>query len=164
MKIAIIGHTGLLGSVLYSEFSKEHNIIGMSRSTGYDLKKNLQDIIDECKSCDIVFNNAHAGTMQGNIIIGLADYNVKLITSGSMAADFTWNQYCNEKRIIENIFKKFKPKYQNQCLLLKMGYLEGYPQINQELVPIPISTILNSVKYWIENTRITVIEFDNIKK
>ena len=163
MKIGIIGHTGLLGSALYNEFSKDHEVVGMSRATGHDLRKNAQTIINECKTCDLVFNNAHADTTQGKLIMGLADTEVKLITSGSMAADFNWNRYCNEKKIVESIFKKFKPKYPNRCLLLKVGYLEGHAQEGQGVIPIPISMIVESVKFWLDNTRITVMEFDNIK-
>jgi hypothetical protein len=80
-----------------------------------------------------------------------------------MAADFNWNRYCNEKKIVESIFKKFKPKYPNRCLLLKVGYLEGHAQEGQGVIPIPISMIVDSVKFWLDNTRITVMEFDNIK-
>jgi ribosomal protein L17 len=162
MKIGIIGHTGLLGSALTEEFVKDHEVVGMSRATGYDLRKNVQTILEVCRTCDIVFNNAHADTAQGKIITGLADTKVTLITSGSIAADFNINRYCNEKKIVETIFKKFKPQYANRCLLLKMGYLEGAKE-NMGFKPIKISTVVDSVKFWLNNTRITVIEFDNLR-
>ncbi len=162
MRIGIIGHTGLLGSALTEEFSKDHEVIGMSRSTGYDLRKNVYPILEVCKTCDIVFNNAHADTAQGKIITGLADTKVTLITSGSIAADYSINRYCGEKKIIEFMFKKAKPQYPNRCLLLKMGYLEGAKE-NLGFTPIKISTVVDSVKFWLSNTRITVIEFDNLR-
>ena len=162
MKIGIIGHTGLLGSALYEEFSKDHEVIGMSRSSGYDLRKNFQAILEECKTCDLVFNNAHADACQGKIISGLINTDLKLVTSGSMAADFTVNQYCYEKKLVEMLFKKHKPQYANRGLLLKMGYLEG-GQENFGFKPIKLNTVVDSVKFWLYNSRITVIEFDNVR-
>jgi nucleoside-diphosphate-sugar epimerase len=162
MKIGIIGHTGLLGSALYEEFSKDHEVVGMSRSSGYDLRKNFQTILEECKTCDLVFNNAHADTCQGKIISGLINTDLKLVTSGSMAADFAVNQYCYEKKLVEMLFKKHKLQYANRCLLLKMGYLEG-GQENFGFKPIKLNTVVDSVKFWLYNSRITVIEFDNVR-
>ena len=60
MKIAITGHTHGIGKRAYDRLCP--NIIGFSRSNGYDIT-NLDDrkrIIEESKDCDIFINNATA--------------------------------------------------------------------------------------------------------
>jgi NADP-dependent 3-hydroxy acid dehydrogenase YdfG len=57
-KIAITGHNHGIGQALANNYkSQGHDVIGLSRSTGYDIK--LEDILDPIKDCDILINNAH---------------------------------------------------------------------------------------------------------
>lgn len=63
MKIAITGHTSGIGKAVANEFSSHgHEIIGFSRSNGYDISisKDRHKIITECKDADIFINNAYA--------------------------------------------------------------------------------------------------------
>ena len=43
-------------------------------------------------------------------------------------------------------------------LLLKMGYLENY--VDKD--PISYDTVINSIEFWMQNPRISMIEVDNI--
>jgi hypothetical protein len=165
MRIGLIGNRGVLGSAISTEFSEGNELIGMSRSTGYDLYKNYQDIIDICKECDLVFNNAHAETLQASVIRDLSETNVKLITSGSIAANYGFSDYCKQKKIIEDTHVLYIQKYPQSCLLLKMGLLEGTrigPR-TRNFNPIPLSVIMLSIRHWLINPRVTRIEFDNVK-
>ena len=58
MKIAITGHTQGIGKCAFKRLSP--NIIGFSKSTGYDITKfnDRKRIIEESKDCDIFINNA----------------------------------------------------------------------------------------------------------
>jgi nucleoside-diphosphate-sugar epimerase len=164
MRIGIIGHRGILGSAILAEFANGNEIIGLSRSTGYDLLKNYKDIIDICKECDLVFNNAHVGNMQADVIKSLVNTQVKLVTSGSMAANYSYSDYCKQKRIIEDTYQLHLSKYTNRCLLLKMGYLEGVESdLAKNFKTIPLATIISSIRHWLSNTRITRIEFENVR-
>jgi hypothetical protein len=162
MRIGIIGHTGILGSAISAEFTSGNEIIGMSRSTGYDLRTNFSAIIDICRNCDVVFNNAHVSTFQGKVIMELADTQVKLITSGSMAANYNFSDYCTQKKIIESIYQKYIEQYPNRCLLLKMGYLEGKTE-TRGFGTIRLTNVISSIKFWLTTPRITRIEFENLK-
>ena len=162
MRIGIIGHTGRLGSAISAEFADGNELIGMSRSTGFNLRTNFQDIINVCRSCDVVFNNAHASTLQSKVIIELADTQVKLITSGSMAANYDYSIYCKDKRIIENTYRQYLGQYANRCLLLKMGYLEGMTE-TRGFSTINLADVISSIKFWLDTPRITKIEFENLK-
>ena len=154
MKIAITGHTGGLGLAFFNYFSKSHEVIGLSRSNGYTLPSDLDKVISVVKTCDLFFNNAHVGTSQASLIQQLHS-DVSIITSGSMAANYTGKQYFDDKRYIENIFKSYKS--QHPRLLLKMGYLENYKDRNS----IKYNEIINAVECWIKSPRITLIEFEN---
>lgn len=58
MKYAITGHTGGIGKCAFNRLSP--NIIGFSKSTGYDIKNPIdrKRIIKESINCDIFINNA----------------------------------------------------------------------------------------------------------
>jgi dTDP-4-dehydrorhamnose reductase len=164
MRIGIIGHRGLLGSAISAEFANGNDIIGMSRRTGFDLQANYKEIIDICTECDLVFNNAHVSTIQADVIKSLVNTQVKLVTSGSMAANYSYSDYCKQKRIIEDTYQLHLGKYTNRCLLLKMGYLEGVESnLAKNFKTIPLATIISSIRHWLSNTRITRIEFENVR-
>jgi hypothetical protein len=155
MKIAITGHTGGLGLAFFNYFSQSHQVIGFSRSTGYTLPDDLDKIVTVAKTCDLFFNNAHVNIVQASLIKELYR-DVPIITSGSMAANYTGKQYFNDKRYIEDVFKGYKSNQPR--LLLKMGYLENYQDRNS----IAYSEVINAVECWIKSPRITMIEFENV--
>jgi len=71
MKIAITGHTKGIGKALSEVFGQDHEIIGFSRSNGYDITKQeiVDKIIHEIKDCDVFINNAYAPDNQTQLLI-----------------------------------------------------------------------------------------------
>ena len=69
MFIAITGHTSGIGKELSENL--DGNIIGFSRSNGYDINQNISRIIEESKDCDIFINNAHANSKQMELLYSL---------------------------------------------------------------------------------------------
>lgn len=61
MKYAITGHTSGIGKYIYEKL--QPNIIGFSKSTGYDITipEHRFKMIAESEDCDIFINNAHCG-------------------------------------------------------------------------------------------------------
>lgn len=62
MKIAITGHSRGIGRALYEHFDQQgHQLLGFSRSQGYDiaLGDHRQRIVAESLDCDLFINNAH---------------------------------------------------------------------------------------------------------
>ena len=62
MKIAITGHTQGFGLSLYKIFkSQDNDVLGFSRSNGFDIGDNLirKQILNEIKNFDIFINNAY---------------------------------------------------------------------------------------------------------
>ena len=60
MKIAITGHTKGLGAELVKLLEPEHEIVGFSRTNGYDIEQpgTIERIVNEVGDCDIFINGA----------------------------------------------------------------------------------------------------------
>jgi short-subunit dehydrogenase involved in D-alanine esterification of teichoic acids len=60
MKISITGHTSGIGKSLVNLFeSLGHEVVGFSRSNGYDISKDSKAIVEQTKDCDVFINNAY---------------------------------------------------------------------------------------------------------
>ena len=68
MKIAITGHTSGIGKALFESFD---DVVGFSRSNGYDLNTDIDKIISESLSADIFINNAYCGFRQVELLYQL---------------------------------------------------------------------------------------------
>lgn len=73
MKIALTGHTQGLGLSLYNALSKDHEVVGFSRSNNYDIKNpnNRSNIIDEAKDFDVFINLVHNYYHQSDLLLEL---------------------------------------------------------------------------------------------
>jgi len=164
MKIVITGHTGLVGSKIVELFPNEE-VIGLSRSNGYDLTTKYDECLSIMKSADIVFNNAYSGTIQANIIKDLKDSKVTLITIGSIAGYYSTNPYQVNKKIIHETYQYHKPFYPERCLLLIPGFLENNARcVELGRTVIDVNQVINGIKYFLDNKRVTMIEFDNTSR
>lgn len=74
MKILLTGHTKGIGQFLLGALSAEgHVVIGVSRSNGYDisLKQDRDILLTAYSEVDVFINNAHAGTAQCELALGM---------------------------------------------------------------------------------------------
>jgi NADP-dependent 3-hydroxy acid dehydrogenase YdfG len=113
-KVIVTGHTSGLGLHIYNHFNNKegYTVIGLSRSNGYDIEKDIEKVIQFIKNekPDYFFNNVYYRTTQSKFIEQLAPDTI-VITSGSMAADSKYqpiNSYDNHKHIIEQTHKQIK--------------------------------------------------------
>ena len=164
MKIAITGHTSGLGLSLYNHFKQKPDYIvtGFSRATGHDLSTDLDKVVELVKTnkYDFFFNNAHVDDVQSKLLRELSEYTC-VISSGSIAADAAKvkpEPYYLNKFNLEHTHRVIKKNNKLPLLLLKMGYLENY--VDRE--PVSYTTIINAVDFWVQNPRVSMIEFDNI--
>lgn len=103
MNVVITGHTSGLGRELY--LRSKNNAIGLSRSNGYDLTKNLDDF---CVDFDIFFNNAYSGWKQVDLLYKLFEKNkdrkCMIVNIGSVSADGNYdvvNKYAVHKSALD---------------------------------------------------------------
>ena len=66
MKIAITGHTKGIGKACYELLSQEHEVLGFSRSNGFDIN-DPEPIFSSSKNCDVFINNAYCDTAQSTL-------------------------------------------------------------------------------------------------
>jgi hypothetical protein len=164
MNIIITGHTSGLGLSIYNHFlQKPHCVVqGVSRATGYDLSTDLDKVVELVKAsnCDYFFNNAYVDDAQTKLLRELSQHTC-VISSGSMAADAAQiksEPYYVNKFALESTHRVIKKNNKLPILLLKMGYLENYA----DREPISYETIINAIDFWMQNPRVSMIEFDNI--
>ena len=90
MKIAITGHTRGIGKAI-TENLKGNDIIGLSRSNGYEISS-IQKIVDTAKDADIFINNAYDGYYQRDLLVAFynewKDTNKMIINIGSIVTDY----------------------------------------------------------------------------
>jgi len=113
MKIAVTGHTKGIGKACVTRLSKQHEIIGFSRSNGYDISEfnGIAKIRNECRECDVFINNAYSGRAQERLF------------------NLFWEDWKNYTRTIININsvvkypqvypKTFDPSYKKEKELLE---------------------------------------------
>ena len=122
-KIAVIGHTRAIGKAICDLYrKKKYEVIGLSRTNGYNLIHDQEKIMEMIEDCPLVVVNAHADRGQLNLlkrIYGQCSFNkmkVAVITSTSgteegedynefeMWDKFNYVQYCEiKKELIEYI-------------------------------------------------------------
>lgn len=106
MKIVITGHTSGLGMTLYRRFSAEHRVVGMSRTNGYDMSKDLSSFL--IKDFDVYINNAYHEYSQTDLLYRLFEQNkyrnCSIINIGSVSSDGNKdevNRYAVHKTALE---------------------------------------------------------------
>ena len=122
-KIAIIGNTKGIGKAIADLFkNKKYEVIGLSRTNGYDMVGDQEKIMEQISNCDFVVINAHSGRAQLNLLKRIygshcfSKMKVAVITStsgtevGKDVKEFqSWDkfeyvQYCEiKKELIEYI-------------------------------------------------------------
>jgi hypothetical protein len=166
MKVAITGHTSGLGKEFYEHFLYQgHEVIGLSRSNGYDISKNIEDIIEISSGCDLFINNAYSGNSQLKLLISLKDRVKNIVVCGSSCR--------NHLDIINNEYSKNKHNLAEVCKLLSLK--EGGPNIlhlditfihnpefsvdNSSSYEVTTDEIVRTVDFWLDNPKITQIQF-----
>lgn len=155
MKIYITGHTSGLGKKLYEFYlDQKYEVIGFSKSNGYDLEKNFQEIITQIDSNSIFINNSYANGIQKRFIAELHGKIDKMIVCGSIASIFPdpkMPEYSNDKLQLEDVFYSYSnKKSKTQYLLLD---LTSSSYKDSDL-------ILKSIQFWILNPNVIRIGFN----
>ena len=91
MKIAITGHSHGIGKHIFEFFSSTADVVGLSRSNGYDIN-NVGHILDAVSDADVFINNAYCGFQQAILLEELynqwSNTNKRIISIGSSVTDY----------------------------------------------------------------------------
>lgn len=172
MKCVITGHTSGLGKYLYNYFlSNGWEVLGMSRSNGYDISVDRDKIINQSLDCDLFINNASSEDSQLELLKSLCKKVSKIVTMGTAGTEFTniWGkQYTYDKKQLEDSFKliSMNPNVAD-LLYLKISFLETTYNLKKENrldsdYTISYHEIAKAIDFWLSNPKIRQLDF-NIK-
>ena len=192
MKIVITGHTKGIGKGLYDHFSKQNEVIGFSKSTGYDIKTPAdQDaIISASNDADIFINNAYLDDNQ--LILGNKwfdknkDRNCLIVNMGSISIEYpnydinnTLSKYINNKNNLAELSWKINISNNSaKSILVNPGIVDTemaehtvplyHKKFKEKGILISVKQVTDIVVYSIENYNSSVFIphisiFNNIK-
>ena len=135
-KIAVVGHSRGIGKAICDLYSKKkYNVVGMSKSNGFDLVYDQEKILEEMQDCSLVVLNAHSDRGQLTLLKKLYGRHsfdkmkVAVITSTSgIEKEPDYNQF--------KIWDKFK--YVQYCEI-KKELIEYIDELQEELKSKPLS-------------------------
>jgi hypothetical protein len=182
MKILITGYTSPIGDVLTRELQKNHEIIKVSRTSGYDLYKDLDRVIKISEDVDHFLNLANVGNSQIELLDGVyycwerLGKSGKIISFGTLATSVPYellkkipvdvnmlsNKLLLEKLHNELSFRRpFGPQPQSVLLRFanfgkKEGKRSNEPYTTEEQMIYMINFILETSTY------ISTIDFREI--
>lgn len=111
MKVGITGHSGAIGSEICKLLD---NIKGFSRSNGYNILTDIDQILIEADNCDVFINLANADYAATDLLIELydewKDQRKQIINIGSVIADYydmdaSLAQYAAQKAALKQVSK-----------------------------------------------------------
>jgi NADP-dependent 3-hydroxy acid dehydrogenase YdfG len=172
MKYAITGHTQGVGKRAYERLSPD--IIGFSRSTGYDINDPVtrKKIVDLSYDCDVFINNAYSKYQQVELLYRLYEKNkdrkCTIINIGSASSDGNIDKikpYAIEKLALEKACLQLQFNT-NTCkvLLIKPGRMETPMVAHTNSKKINLSYMVSTIDWLIaqpENIAIRSITIDN---
>lgn len=150
MKYAITGHTSGIGKAV---FESCNNVIGFSRSQGYDIlsPQDRKRIISQSQDCDVFINNAHNGFGQTYMLLDLfhswKNTDKTIVNVGSVIAEDTTilknYEHLLEYQIQKKSLKVLHNDLSNLNYSVKLKYvyfgyvgteriLKKYPDMNRD--------------------------------
>ena len=129
MKIALTGHTDKLGKDIFDILSIRHEVIGFSRSNGYDIT-DIENIIEKSIDCDVFINNAYHKNYQTGIFNNIfhlwkgISKTIINMNSSSVYHSSDWSpEYADNKKNLRNEMWDLINQYPNK----KVRVVNIYP-------------------------------------
>ena len=109
MKIVITGHTSGIGKCLYDKFiTFGHEVIGVSRTTGYDLNTDVDRVVELAENCDLFVNNCYVGASQKEL---LEKFLVILSPYAPHICEELWHAIGNHGSVLDTSYPVIEEKY-----------------------------------------------------
>ena len=170
-KIIITGHTSGIGKAIFDKFNEIscHEIIGMSRSNGYDIEKDFDKIVAEAEGAELFINNAYRDKQQLKLFHALKNKVDMMIVMGSVSRHYPElipTDYVHDKQELaeacrlESINPNGIP-----VLHLDLSFIEGTEIDTNEPTAFTsdyttsYSDIVETIIFWAQKPSIRQIEF-----
>lgn len=171
MKIVITGHTSGIGKEIYDKFKEIscREIIGMSRSNGYDIEHDFDKIVEEATGAEMFINNAYRGSQQLKLFHALKNKVDMMVVMGSVSRfypNLILTDYVNDKQDLAEACRLESINPNGIPILhLDLGFIEG-TQINNNDPTAFVSDynitkqdIVDTIIFWAQKPSIRQIEF-----
>jgi len=165
VKIAITGHSRGIGKALATALENEHEVIGFSRSNGYNISNphSFKKILKKINDCDIFINNAYSRPHQTEMLKAVVKQwegtDKAIINMSSMwcyydsPVDFAQDYKADkieQNAFIENKIRSavFQPKIINVIPGLTNTDMISYMPISSSINP---EDVAKTIKFAIDN-------------
>jgi NAD(P)-dependent dehydrogenase (short-subunit alcohol dehydrogenase family) len=156
MKIGITGHSKGLGAELAEYYSSQgHDVLGWSRSNGFDLNNTLPIVAKQCEECDIIFNNA-PGYFQYELFQLLAgsaklqNNHSVIVNISSLASRFGVSQsmaYAAHKAALDTATLSYQlwGSRWPAALLIRPGYFTGERSAHKKVQHVDVHAVMHTI-------------------
>lgn len=159
-KIVITGHTSGLGKAIYDKFTEVscHEIIGLSRSNGYDIDTDFDKVVEEATGAYIFINNAYRDEQQLKLFNSLKDKVNMMVVMGSVSRHYPElipTNYVHDKQALAEACRLESIKPNSIPLLhLDLGFLEGTTVEKNDPTGFvsdyntPLEDVVDTIIFW----------------
>jgi len=170
-KIIITGHTHGIGKAIYDKFKEIscREIVGMSRSNGYDIEKDFDKIIAEAEGCEMFINNAYCEQQQLHLVEALKDKVDMMVVMGSVSRlypELIPTEYVEHKQALAEACRLISINPDGIPLLhLDLSFIEGTavdasdPAVFTSDYTTSYEDIVDTIIFWAGKPSIRQIEF-----
>lgn len=170
-KIVITGHTHGIGKSIYDALCSEscRQIIGMSRSNGYDIDKDFDKIVEEASGAEIFINNAYRDQQQLKLLQALKNKVDMMVVMGSVSRfypEIIPTQYVRDKQDLAEECRKISLDPEGIPLLhLDLTFIEGTtvrendPSSFVSDNTISHKDIIDTIIFWTQHPMVRQVEF-----
>ncbi len=170
-KIVITGHTSGVGKAIYDKFTEVscREIVGMSRSNGYDIEKDFDRIVEEAAGAELFINNAYRDRQQLKLFHALKNKVDMMVVMGSVSRfypEMIPTQYVHDKQELAEAcrLESINP-VGIPILHLDLSFIEGtvvdtdQPTAFTSDYNTPVDDIVDTIIFWAQKPSIRQVEF-----
>ena len=170
MKIVITGHTSGIGKALFDVLSIDYDVIGLSRSNGYDITTDLgrSKIIDAAYDCDVFVNNAfdYSNYTDAQVVLARKIFDLwngeqkYIVNISSRVNDFQQinnQQYADVKLSLDKFYEETSMSNTPSVLNFRPGATDTRVMQNStvdKMTPEHVATVIKFVIDNLQNFRI----------
>jgi len=170
MKVVITGHTHGIGRALYNHFQTFNGweVVGLSRSNGYDIDKDFDEVVEAATGCFLFINNAYRDQQQTKLVNALKNKVTKMIVMGSVSRQYPeliHTDYVHDKQELAEACRLISIDPNGIDLLhLDLSFIEGMPDKDDPThfvsdYNLKFEEIVSAIDFWLTNPKIRQIEF-----
>ena len=164
MKIAVTGHTSGIGKATFDALSVDYDVIGLSRSNGYDITTELgrSKIIDAVYDCDVFVNNAfdYSNYTDAQVVLARKMFDMwtgeqkYIVNISSRVNDFQQinnQQYADAKLSLDKFYEETSMSNTPSVLNFRPGATDTRVMQNSTVDKMTPEHVAGVIKFVIDN-------------